>query len=311
MCSDSDTHRSTALANGALDKFIELAPNVPAAPWTRALVFASADLCRGRAKTPVSKLIALLPIFTATLSAQDSSLWAKAFWGFSYLTDGEAKDVQRVLDLPGVMQKAADILSTFDQSEILTPVLRLFGNVFAADDEQAAFALSFEPLSSFLRLLLMPNLACLHDVCWCIANLLACQDPIRQRVFDSGVLVPLIKLAYKPAPRKVRREALWCISNLLLAGDATQLSYLLDHGGIPPLVASLSTTEAPSSSKATKDLQVSLSALFVLLTAAPLVASRAKAVVIEQGIFVHLRALAAFEDHEVRTRLREITAALS
>ena len=112
------------------------------------------------------------PILTKYLiETDDKEVLSEILWAISYLTDTTNEDLEIFInsfELKRIFQ-----LVQHPSSEIVTPSLRITGNIVTGDDKQTQVALDLGILSIYENLLNKPTQSIIKETCWAISNITA------------------------------------------------------------------------------------------------------------------------------------------
>ena len=102
IAGDSPETRNRVLANGALDRLIEELSkkllNTNTDSLMRNMVWAVANLCRGKPSPEFHLVSPVLPLLRDIIMLEDKEMLADACWALNYLSDGSNDRIQAVLD---------------------------------------------------------------------------------------------------------------------------------------------------------------------------------------------------------------------
>jgi hypothetical protein len=187
----------------------------------RTSTWALHNLARGQ---PALDLAPALPVLQALVFAPDEELLVDALWALVFVADGSTEGFEQVM--------AAEILGQVihllghENSNVVTPALRLCLNVTASTDEDTAIALECGLAEAVKPLLKSPKAMVRQDAAMLLANV-ACGPPAQvEELLTEGLLEDLLGLMSN-GPNNVRREAVVAIANACSAGSPPQLLRLL------------------------------------------------------------------------------------
>jgi importin subunit alpha-1 len=102
----------------------------------------------------------------------------------------------------------------FNESEVLRPIVRIFGGVAAGTDQQTQALLDNNALPTLLRFLDFPNPIIVKETCFALSNITSGTDSQLQIFLESNFLPKIIQLR-RSSNLDIRKEALWVIANVV------------------------------------------------------------------------------------------------
>ena len=121
---------------------------------------------------PLSVLREGIPLLNEIIETQtDESILSDACWALSYISDGSNQEIQAVLDSVNLKK----LLSFLDMTNhnLVTPTLRLFGNIVTGDDVQTQKIVDLGIISYLKKFIKHTKVSVVVEVCWFISNLTA------------------------------------------------------------------------------------------------------------------------------------------
>lgn len=244
------------------------------------VVWAISNLCRGTPKPDFVLIRDCIPAMNYAIVHEKSSDEARtdALWALSYLSDGEDFRIQAVVDSGQVVPHAMNALRC-EKASLMAPALRILGNIVTGNAEQTQAVLDAGILGIVPKLLENSRvrwliLACIcpdrsylvvthtifgsflsccdsqksirKETTWLLSNIAAgTSEQVSQICKNHSLVCSLIGLS-RYAPWEVRKEAIWCISNLCSSGTATpkQIQMLVDNDVIEAMSDVLDLTDA-------------------------------------------------------------------
>ena len=149
-------------------------------------------------------------------------------WGFNDLTVEET-GISSVLSY-NVVPKLIELLSHTDLA-LLTPSLRIIGNLISGTDEQASVILKEKNLIPVLfKLAESPKKSIRREVFWTLSNITAGTPVMFETIMGNPTYVDkLIQTAENDIP-EVKREALFALSNSTGKCTPAQIVRVLNNG---------------------------------------------------------------------------------
>ncbi|RNA30301.1 importin subunit alpha-like [Brachionus plicatilis] len=203
------------------------------------------NLFRFKPMVEFEKIKDAMPVLDRYLvECSDSEVLTDILWGLSYLSDGSTAQIQLFLDnitIKNVTDKIGHQSLT-----VVTPVLRIIGNIASGSDEQTQIILDLDVLKDFQKCLgITKSKSHLKEICWTISNITAGTSEQIQQVIDSGIMPRIIELI-RIGEYKIKKEALWVISNAFSGGTKDQMLYLVNLGALEAIDKQLATIEDTS-----------------------------------------------------------------
>lgn len=121
---------------------------------------------------PLSVIKEGIPLLNEIIETQtDESILSDACWALSYISDGSNQEIQAVLDSVNLKK----LLSFLDNTNhnLVTPTLRLFGNIVTGDDLQTQKIVDLGIISYLKKFIKHTKVSIVVEVCWFISNLTA------------------------------------------------------------------------------------------------------------------------------------------
>jgi importin subunit alpha-1 len=199
------------------------------------------NLCRGKPSVDVSVATAVSPALSFLLSHTDREVLADALWGLSYLTDGDERLVQTVVDSDAA-PKCVALLGHGDVTVVM-PAVRIVGNLICGNDRQTQAALDAGALRALQPLLGSAKRNIRREACWAVSNVAAgTQAQISALLSVPGLMGEVIT-QLKTAEFNVRKEACYVVSNVAANGTGDHIRQVVALGAIPPLTEMLRTQD--------------------------------------------------------------------
>ncbi len=192
----------------------------------RNATWALSNFCRGKPSPSPEAVRALLPALAYLLNHEDKETLGDAAWGVSYLTDGDEATVQAFVDTPGVLTRCVALME-HAESTIVTPALRIMGNVISGSDRQTQAAVEAGALRAIAPLLSHSKKTLRREACWAVSNVAAgTVDQISALMSVPGLIAGVLGLL-RSGEFAVRKEAAWVMSNIATTGSATHVHALV------------------------------------------------------------------------------------
>jgi len=224
------------------------------------LTWTLSNLCRNKNPHTSLKCVSeMLPSIVKLVGEDDLQVKTDVCWALSYITDGPNDRIEMVLRT-GIVEGLVGILQQCKEGMLVTPVLRVIGNIVTGSDAQTQRVIDYGALPAFERLLSHDKQTIQKEAAWAISNITAGTSTQIQSVIDAGLIPPLVHLL-SHGDFKTQKEACWAITNFTSGATTEQLIYLANNKAIEGLCGMLKAAEA-------KILQVCLDGLKNMLTIA-------------------------------------------
>ncbi|KAI5165428.1 hypothetical protein NEIRO03_0377 [Nematocida sp. AWRm78] len=205
-------------------------------PLLRNLSWAISNLNRGRNPPPfIGHTEKCLPVIIKLISTTDTDIIVDAYWALSYMCDAGANQANMVIST-GIVAECAEHLAAYYKTamkgdtmqlhlkeQMLSPIIRIFGNIATYDDEQTDYILSLGILGTLKGLINLPfenkkASRIKKEICWLVSNITAGTPDEVDEVIKHGFLEILVNIM-KTADSQVRSEACWAICNATIQVD--------------------------------------------------------------------------------------------
>ena len=138
----------------------------------RNCIWCISNLCRGKPQVDLYYIEPALPALSRVLQIEtDDECLTDACWAVSYLSDGHNDRIQCIIehfDLRKFVQ-----LIQHPSNGIVTPALRVIGNIVTGNDVQTQSMLDLDVLKHLKVLLSSPKETIRKEACWTISNITA------------------------------------------------------------------------------------------------------------------------------------------
>jgi hypothetical protein len=184
----------------------------------------------------------VLDAFVLLCQTDNVQTMADILWGLSYISDGENERIQAVIEsgvLPLVFQ-----CFTIPNVDIITPALRVIGNIVSGDDTQTQIMIDSGCIIPLGHAVMCDQPHLRKEGCWALSNLTAGTPDQIQGVLQSGLIDHLCVLLEDDEP-PIMFEATWVITNAISGGTAEQAAFLLESGAVQALMHALLVQPIP------------------------------------------------------------------
>lgn len=225
---DCVEYRDLCLQKGILPTLLNIIRSSQQRKVVRNAVWCVSNLCRGKPRPDFAVVRECIPIVSQCALSDDEEAATDALWALSYLTDGDNFRISAVLEalsVPGIVQH----VTSNRNPSMVTPALRILGNIVSGDDIQTQVCLRAGLLPALKMLLTGQDTkrTLLKEACWALSNITAGTRDQIQEVIDHGFL-PLAAEKMQHADMQVAKEAAWILSNITSGGNLAQLLQLLE-----------------------------------------------------------------------------------
>ena len=249
VAGDSPELRDEVLANPNAMKNVILnivkAPNksmLNNATWTLS------NMCRGEPPPPRNTVLPAIQVFrrvfvlalhpetgeTEYRAARD------ALWGLAYLSDADDERIQDVLN-SGCLPDLIRCLE-HSQSVVVTPALRVVGNITSGSDEQTRIVVESGALPVIGLLLNHEKINIRKESCWLLSNVAAASLDQVRAFLDARVknhptetVLSRVFANARSGPYEVSSEAIYALANVCTGLDPTNIARIVGSGAQPEL----------------------------------------------------------------------------
>lgn len=189
------------------------------------------NFCRGKPSPRPDAVQAILPALSFLLQNEDRDILQDALWGVSYLTDGDEATVQAVADVSGMLPRCVQLIGQPDE-KVVTPALRIVGNIISGTDKQTQAAVDAGALPAIVPLLGHPKKNLRREAVWAISNVAAGTQAQIQAVCTIPGMLAGVLSQLRNGEFMVRKEAVWVVSNIGAQGSMEHVRLLLATPGL-------------------------------------------------------------------------------
>ncbi|KAF0684752.1 Aste57867_23267 [Aphanomyces stellatus] len=151
-----------------------------------------------------------------------------------------------VLMSTGVCPKLVEVLVMYQSPLMLSPVLRLLGNIVSGDEVFSQAVLDAGLLATMPRVLMNSSRSIREEACWMLSNIAGGKLEQMQAVMDAPGVVAALVEQLTWAEYSVKREAGWAICNILVKASDAATGELVRMNVLQSLSTLLDEYEDPS-----------------------------------------------------------------
>ena len=198
----------------------------------RTATWMMSNLCKGK---PGLQLVRpLFPQLVNLLSNEDQETMRDACWAFAYISDGDSTNIQSVIET-NVVTKIVSMLRNSIYPQVVSPALRVLGNLVTGDDVQTQHVLDMDALSVIVPLLGHSKKIVKKEAAWALSNITAGNSQQIQLVIDSGCF-SILEETFMTSESDIQKEMTWLIANATSGGSYAQICSILQHNTIQLLL---------------------------------------------------------------------------
>eukprot|EP01038_Epipyxis_sp_PR26KG_P012354 gene12354-16568_t len=244
VAGDGADLRDIVLSNGALEPLLANINHPASLSLLKNCTWSLSNMCRGKPQVPLQMIRPALPILSnLILQNVDQEIVIDATWALSYISDGEDKRIQAVVEL-GVVPHFINML-TSGKIPLIVPALRTLGNIVSGNDSQTQTVLDANVLAAIVPLFGCSKKNIRKEACWMLSNIAAGNSNQLNSVFNTPELIPrILSQLSSTIEWEVRKEAAWVISNISTAGNKNHVVQLVEMGVIRPICELLEVSDA-------------------------------------------------------------------
>jgi importin subunit alpha-1 len=228
IAGDSPQSRDMVLQLGVTPTLCNLGYKETKVSLQRNLVWTISNLCRGKPAPDYDVVKEFVTPLSKWIQSSDDEVVTDSMWALSYLSDGENRKIQAIID-SGCIPTIVKHMSSSNMS-ILTPALRTIGNVVTGDDYQTEVVLQSGFLQSLTSLLTHSKKSIRKEAFWTLSNITAGNVQQIEYCINSGIMDRCIQLLSKEKDPDCIKEGCWALSNATSGGSYKQLQYLVGLG---------------------------------------------------------------------------------
>lgn len=244
IAGDNPQSRDLVLHHGIMSPLLYLIQSQNKLSLVRNATWTLSNCCRGKPEPDFNAIRCSLPTLNTLITSSDKDILTDACWALSYISDGPNEKIQAVIEQEGLVPTLVQLLMHRDTS-VLTPALRVIGNVVTGDDHQTQMVIDSNALPCLLSLLYHQSKGIKKETCWTISNITAGNQAQIEAVIKNNLMQPLIqKVGSSTEYFEVKKEAAWAICNATTGATPEQIRFLVRQGCIPPLVQLLACNDA-------------------------------------------------------------------
>ncbi|XP_057958209.1 importin subunit alpha-1a-like [Malania oleifera] len=233
VAGDSARTRDLVLSQGALMPLLAQLYEHDKLSMLRTASWTLSNFCRGKPEPEFERVKPAIPVLKHLVHANDEVVLTNACWALSYISGGQNKNVQAIIEA-GFCPHLVELL-LHPTPSVLSPVLLIIGNIVTGDDSQTQCIIDHGALPCLLNLLTCNyEMSIMKSACWAISNITAGNREQIQAVIDAGLIGPLVNLLQN-ANLDVQKEAALAIANAAFGCTQEQMKHLVSQGCIKPL----------------------------------------------------------------------------
>lgn len=209
----------------------------------RNATWAVGNLCRSKPAPSFDIVVMLLPVLARLVHHNDEEVMTDALWALSYVSDGDDRRVQALLDI-GVLPRIVHCLS-HPMVSMQNAAVRTIGNLVTGNSQQTRMVINSGALPSFIQLVRSPKRTVVKEAVWAISNMAADSPEIIKALVESGVMKAAVEQMDSPH-FEICKEATWIVANTTSgAGNDEVIDYLVSEcRAIPRLIGMLRKYDA-------------------------------------------------------------------
>lgn len=143
----------------------------------------------------------------------------------------------------GVLPRVVALLGHADVT-VVTPALRVVGNVICGSDTQTQAAVNAGALKALVPLLSHPKRSIKREAAWALSNVAAGTPEQIAALMTVPGLVAAVIAVLRSGEWNVKKEAAWVVSNVATSGAPEHVRQLVACGAVDALVEALASSDA-------------------------------------------------------------------
>lgn len=253
IAGDCSVYRDMILKCGGLEPLIKLIETTNKRTTVKHGTWAISNLCRGKPAPHFDLVKTAIPcIAKVAREENDSEVLNDACWALSYLSDGDEKRIQLVINtgvIPAMIKHLGHTLIS-----IVIPALRTLGNIITGSDDQTNEVIKQGAVPAIFNLLNHQRKHIRKEACWTLSNITAGNSQQVAYIVNTDKFLEKLVTVMKTDHPEIRREAAWVLSNATHKGAPEEIKKMFDIGIFDIFVEMLDTQDS-------KTLQVVLEAI--------------------------------------------------
>jgi len=218
--------RDEVLNNGIISYLIEVAQKSNTLAVLRNLCWTLSNLCRGTPPPPLHMVIPCLSVISTMIYHEDDEIVIDSLWALSYIT-ATNEGIQCVVD-SGLVKRIVELLGNPTYT-ILTPALKVIGNMASGEDHQAQCILDHGCLSIILPLFNHFKRGIRKESVWTASNIASGTPEQIQKLVDVNCFSIMVEIFENSSDSIIDKEIIWTLSNAT-HGSNSQVQHLIDVG---------------------------------------------------------------------------------
>jgi hypothetical protein len=242
IAGDRTSFRDTILEKGALAPLLQNISFPENTALLRNVTWTLSNLCRGKPEPDFELLKDAVDVLGQLIKdCEDEETVIDALWALSYISDGEEDRIEAVMNANVVPQLINNL--EHPKLQILTPSLRILGNMVSGSDEQTNIVLESGVMGKMASLLCHSRKNIRKEACWLISNVTAGSEEQSNYLMQFDDVLGNIIVQLREGEWEVQKEAMWTLYNLLTSSDHSYIQPLVELGTIEPICNILSVDD--------------------------------------------------------------------
>ena len=229
IAGDSTEFRDLVIKEGGVEAIANFLENVSTVNSKIHGVWALSNCCRGKPEPTFHSIARAIPVFCKFLKSEnDQEVLIDSAWGLLWNSE-RAEAIQAIINtdvIPAIVGHLSSI-----HPRLVTPCLRICGNVISGHDEQADVVLKEKDFfPALLKLASHETEIMRKETFWTISNITAGQPIQSEGIMGNPAFVERIIDTAKNDIQEVQIEAIYALSNSTTTGTPAQIIRLLNNG---------------------------------------------------------------------------------